>query len=141
MDIPAIHKFKRVSEYRRITGGFPDFEESQFLTIKGRINSYFLKSGLVLINWVVLRRIYFPQFGILIHGFLHSVAIDLLPSLIYLNYNLYFRLSDYSSILNHMDPLNMDQNPYWSDSYEKACIRQNENNLKRKYYSNTQYWH
>lgn len=133
-------RLAKVLSYYPRRDNISDKELSIAWLIQNKIRSTCCYGAIIVFNCILFRKFALPQFGVLVNGATRKAVIDLLPAVLFLNFQLGYRLVEVSEL---MDFLESESNPEGAGSTDprEADKIKKEMKLKAKYLSDSQYWH
>ena len=138
MESSTFSRFKRVLNNIYLRKTTFELDMVYIWLIQNHIRMVFLKGLIVSVNFAIFRRVYFPQCKILVNGFLRNLAFDFLPALAFINYQLTFKMIDFSIIVDYLNENEiMSENDY--ECRFQLLKKERQHNVK--YFGESQFWH
>ena len=137
MNDSAFFKLKRIMKYLDFQKEKTDDQMMYLWILQNKLRIAFIKSLIIGINVAVLRRVFLPQFGVIVNGFWRNASVDLVLPVCYLNYFINFEMIRYSIVI---DSLSESVSDNQNESLEFSKIGK-QKAYNRKFLTESQFWH
>ena len=135
-----MRKYLRALQWNSITEEKDDLSMYYLSLIQNHFRKSLLTGAIITLNWVVLRRCYFPQFGLQVTGWLRNTSFDLLPGLMFINYQTFFQISKFSDCIKYLDNSDNINNPFLKESIQRQKDKKEARRNNVKFLLNSMYW-
>ena len=141
MEDSLMRKYKRAVHRHSISKNNDNLTTMYLSLIQDHFRKAAITGAILTLNWIVVRRVFLPQFGVQSAGLLRNAALDLFPGLCYINFQSIFRLSNYSDAIAYLDRTENKNNPFIAKLKLEEKDKRDANLKNLGYLFNSQYWH
>ena len=135
------NKIYRITQNANLKKPEDNLTISYNILLQNHFRKTLILSSIIGLNWIILRRCFVPQFGFLVFGRLRNLSLDLLPSFLFINYQLNFKIINYEQIIKYLDKDGKIYDQIHEENVREILMKRIKKKKEKEYFFNSQYWH